>query len=111
MGNRVSTWVLRLPIGSPGPLHWAETLRDRIDSLSLAVDAAEGSFKAKLKRAERMMARFSATAERALNAPVTQLAAFLKPTSSMLPNNETAREEVSVEVGEGGAAATQAVAA
>ena len=82
-----------------------------IDELVVRLDADLKPLESKLKRAERMMARFSATAERALNAPVTQLAAFLKPTSSMLPNNETAREEVSVEVGEGGAAATQAVAA
>lgn len=37
----------------------AEALRDRIDSLSLAVDAAEGSFKAKLKRADRSGARYA----------------------------------------------------
>ena len=37
----------------------AETLRDHIDSLSLAVDAAEGSFKAKLRRADRSGARYA----------------------------------------------------
>ncbi len=37
----------------------AETLRDRVDSLSLTVDAAGGSFRTKLKRADRSGARYA----------------------------------------------------
>lgn len=37
----------------------AETLRDCVDSLSLTVDAAGGSFRTKLKRADRSGARYA----------------------------------------------------
>ena len=37
----------------------AETLRNHVDSLSLTVDAAEGSFRTKLKRADRSGARYA----------------------------------------------------
>lgn len=71
MGNRVSTWILRLPIGADSPLDWVEEIRETTTELkrsrqSLGVDML-------MQAAEYVPSGFMALGARVASGPVNMI--------------------------------------